>query len=97
MATKRKQHGAAIKAKVAIEALRERKTTSEIAGKYSIHPTQVTKWKQEAISRLPELFTERRSRGEWVDTKLVPSLYEQVGKLQVELEWLKKKPGHDSY
>ena len=91
MTKKRKRHGAATKAKVAIEALRERRTTSEIASKYSIHPTQVTKWKSEAVKRLPELFSTPSAEGEWVDAGLVPSLYEQVGKLQMELDWLKKK------
>ncbi len=96
MSKKRKKHGSALKARVVIEALRERKTTSEIASKFSIHPTQITKWKNEVAKRLPELFTNAgSSQGEWVDTGLVAALYEQIGKLKMELDWLKKNTERD--
>lgn len=91
MARKRRQHSVKAKARVAIEALRERRTTSEIASKYSVHPSQVSRWKQEAVKRLPEIFESGLARGEWVDENLVSSLYQQIGKLQMEVDWLKKK------
>ena len=64
MAGKRNLYSAATKAKVVLEALRERKTTSEIASKFSIHPTQISKWKQEVARRLPELFEGDGPKGE---------------------------------
>lgn len=93
MADIRKRHSAAIKAKVALEMLREKKTAAEIATRYSVHPSQVTKWKQDVIKRLPEIFESKSRQGEWVGIGLLDSLYQQIGKLQVELEWLKKKSG----
>lgn len=87
MATKKKRHSAAIKARVAIEALRERKTMAQIASQYQVAPTQVGNWKKEAIERLPEIFEKTKTTQ---DDKLVDSLYEQIGRLQMELAWLKK-------
>ncbi len=76
MSKKRKKHGSALKARVVIEALRERKTTSEIASKFSIHPTQITKWKNEVTKRLPELFTNAgSSQGE---CKVDPSVNTEI-------------------
>ena len=87
MATKKKRHSAAVKARVAIEALRERKTMAQIASQYQVAPTQVGNWKKEVIQRLPELF-ETKKKIE--NDQLVATLYEQIGRLQVELAWLKK-------
>ena len=87
MGTRRKRHSAAIKARVAIEALRERKTMAQIASQYQVAPTQVGNWKKEALKRLPELFEKTKNTQ---DDKLVDSLYEQIGRLQMELAWLKK-------
>ena len=90
MAKKRTKHSAATKARVAIEALRERKTMAQIASHYQVAPTQVGNWKKEAIKRLPELFeTNKKAQND----ELVDALYEQVGRLQVELAWLKKNGG----
>jgi len=89
MVKKRKKHNSATKAKVAIEALRERKTIAQIASQYQVSSTGVSKWKQEAITRLPELFSTQSQSGD--DSQLVDSLYEQIGRLQVELAWLKKR------
>ena len=87
MAKKRKRHSATTKARVAIEALRERKTMAQIASQYQVAPTQVGNWKKEAIKRLPEIFeTAKKAQ----DDQLVDTLYEQIGRLQVELAWLKK-------
>lgn len=91
MSKKRNQHSSSKKAKVVVEALRERKTNSEIAGSYQVHVSQVTRWKREAMSRLPELFELDSRKGQWVDVDLVPSLYQQIGQLSMELDWLKKK------
>lgn len=87
MAKKRTRHNAATKARVAVEALRERKTVAQIASHYHVAPTMVSKWKQLAIKRLPELFS--KPKADQDDTQ-VDSLYEQIGRLQMELAWLKK-------
>ena len=87
MAKTRKRHSATTKARVAIEALRERKTMAQIASQYQVAPTQVGNWKKEATKRLPEIFETTKKVQ---DDQLVDSLYEQIGRLQVELAWLKK-------
>jgi len=87
MAKKRKRHNPTTKARVAVEALRERKTVAQIASQYQVSPTAVTKWKQEALKRLPEVFAQAKATN---DDQEVTALYEQIGRLQVELAWLKK-------
>jgi transposase-like protein len=87
MASKRKRYNAATKARVAMEALRERKTVAQIGSQYQCGSTNVSKWKQVAVQRLSELFESARSPG---DDKRTESLYEQIGRLQMELSWLKK-------
>jgi len=87
MAKKRKRHSPTTKARVAVEALRERKTVAQIASLHKVSPTAVTKWKQEALKRLPEVFAQAKGNN---DDQEVTALYEQIGRLQVELAWLKK-------
>ena len=92
MVQKRKRHEAVFKAKVALEAVRERKTVSELASQFSVHPTQVNDWKRQLQVGAVELFegkhaSLRNSRDEAQETEL----YEQIGRLKMELEWLKKK------
>ena len=89
---KRRRFDSATKAKVAIEALRERGTISQIASQFLCHPSQVTKWKKEAISGLPSVFGTMTDEGDG-NEKLVTELYEQIGRLKMELDWLKKKSG----
>lgn len=87
MAKKRRKHTPTTKARVAVEALRERKTVAQIASQYQVSPAGVSKWKQEAVTRLPELFASAKPGN---DSQLIDSLYEQIGRLQIELAWLKK-------
>ena len=87
MAKKRKRHSAKTKAQVALEALRERKAMAQIASQYQVAATQVGTWKRTAAQRLPELFEKKQ---EARNDKLIESLYEQIGRLQMELSWLKK-------
>jgi putative transposase len=91
MATKkdRRRFTAAAKAKVALDALREQKTVAEIASAHECHPSQVAKWKKDALEGLPTLFSGKPS--ERSEEKLAASLYEQIGRLKMELEWFKKK------
>lgn len=89
----RRKHPSAFKAKVAREALREQKTIAELSSGYGVHPTQITKWKQQALDGLETIFSERVVRKEEDTVKLIQSLYEQIGQLTVETDWLKKKIG----
>ncbi len=95
MAGKRKQrrHSAQFKARVVREALRERLTGSQLATKFGIHAGQISQWKKEAVDQLHELFSATKKRQEKADEEQTTRLYEQIGKLQVELDWLKKKCG----
>lgn len=87
----RRNHTPAFKAKVTLEALKEEKTSAELAGQYQVHPAQIRRWKSIAANRLVELFQEKKSNGD--EERLVEELYCQIGQLKVELDWLKKKSG----
>ena len=92
MRKKRTRYSETFKSKVAIEALREQKTISEIAGQFQIHPNQVTKWKKQLLDGSPAIFEDgRKTKKE--DKPSEDMLYQQIGQLQVELDWLKKKSG----
>jgi transposase len=95
MKSGRRNHSAVFKAKVATEAIREVKSTAELASQYEVHPVQVAKWKKIALEGLAEVFSDRRAR-ETQDTEaLLARLYQRIGQLEVELAWLKKKHGLD--
>jgi transposase-like protein len=86
----RRVHTPEFKAKVTLEAFRERKTTSEIAQTYSVHPNQITKWKGHAMTNFPRIFSTEKTLAEKTQEGLVERLYQEIGRLNVELEWLKK-------
>lgn len=86
----RKYHGAAFKSKVALEAIQERETINQIATRYEIHPNLVTQWKRQLIEHLPDCFARKRKKGSKEDT-FKDELFQQIGKLKVENDWLKKK------
>lgn len=86
----RKKFSAEFKAKVAIEALKEQKTLAELAVRYDLHPTQISLWKKQFVDNSPMLFTERSSNNKELEEKEA-RLFEQIGKLQMQNEWLKKK------
>jgi transposase len=90
MSRKRAQHSAAFKAKVALAALKETRTVSELAGQFSVHPTQVHKWKRQMLQGAETLFLGPGVKQQDDEAEL-GELYEQIGRLKMELEWLKKK------
>jgi transposase-like protein len=89
----RRKFGADFKARVVLEAIKGQRTVQEIASHYGVHPNQVTTWKRQAIEQLPEVFADHRLRGNESDEVLKAALYQQIGQLQMELDWLKKKSG----
>lgn len=89
----RKRYGTEFKARVAIEAIKGQKTTNELASQYGVHPNQVVQWKKQALEELPQVFSDRRGRAAKAEEALKAALYQQIGQLKVELEWLKKKCG----
>ena len=93
MGKQRRQFNAGFKAKVALEAIKGQRTVQEIASTFSVHPNQVAQWKRQALENLAELFTDGRRRADLSDVELKSELYRQIGRLQMEIEWLKKKSG----
>jgi len=89
MAKRRQARSADFKAKVALAAVRERKTVGELAGQ---HPTQIHTWKKRLLEGAAQLFRDGRSHREAAERQSREAeLYEQIGRLQMELAWLKKK------
>lgn len=91
MLRKRTRYSADFKAKVALEALREQKTMSELAGEFSIHPNQIVEWKKQLLDRSSEIFSNGLGKINKEHEKLEDQLYQQIGRLKTELDWLKKK------
>jgi transposase len=89
----RKHHGGAFKTRVAVEAIAGHKTINEIASAYAIHPSLVTKWKAEALARLPEVLSDGRKVKADSGLQREARLYEEIGRLRMEVEYLKKKLG----
>ncbi|GCF12056.1 transposase [Dictyobacter arantiisoli] len=93
MAGPRKRYSSDLKAKIALEAIRGNKTANEIAAEYGVHPTQIAQWKKQALDGLPAVFSTRSPSQEKSEEDLTATLYQQIGQLKVELDWLKKKSG----
>ena len=91
MSNKRKQYSAQFKFKVALEAAKGLKTRSEIAAEFEVHPMQVSQWKKQLLSDGSELFGRKNRKSKSPDRPNEDQLYEQIGRLKMELEWLKKK------
>lgn len=91
MAKQRRRHSAEFKFKVALEAAKGQKTVNEIASEYGLHPNQVSTWKQELLKAGDNVFRQLNGNHERELEALQADLYEQIGRLNMELEWLKKK------
>jgi putative transposase len=91
MAKQRKTYSAELRARIALEAIKGKRTLNEIAAHYGVHPNQVMQWKKQALAELPHLFAERRTRMAQDEETLRAQLYQQIGQLGVELDWLKRK------
>ena len=93
MTTTRKQYSPQFKARVATEAIRGEKTLSQLGSQFKVHPMQIAKWRKAAIDQLPELFVDGRTRRVASSGADTDALYQEIGRLKVELDWLKKKVG----
>ena len=91
MARTRRRFSAAFKAKVALEALQSQKTMAELAGEHRVHPGQITTWKQQLAGAAEEVFDEGRGQSHQQQEELVGRLYQEIGRLKVELDYLQKK------
>jgi len=87
----RKRHDAAFKAKVALEAAKGEKPIAQLSSEFGVHANQIRQWRKQLLEELPRLFSDRRRKQEKDDEELRSELYQQIGQLKVELDWLKKK------
>lgn len=91
MGIRRKYHTAELKARVALAALKGDKTVQELASHYEVHPTQIAEWKKRALAVLAEGFSRRKHQTDAAAEAHEKDLYAEIGRLKVELDWLKKK------
>ena len=91
MGKKRRTFTSEFKARVALEALKGVQTASELAAKYKVHPTQVTEWKKQLLTAAPDAFTRKGSAGQQTEEELTAPLYEESGRLKMDIKWLEKK------
>ena len=85
----RRTHSAIFKTKVALESLKEDRTIAELASEYKVHPNQISKWKKHFQEHMTDIFT--NSYGKDDNDTVISSLYEEIGRLKVELDYLKKR------
>jgi transposase-like protein len=91
MARKRKAHSAAFKAQLALAALRGDKTVNELASQHQVHPTLIHAWKKQLLAGAEDLFSNGSKAAAQDHEALQAQLYEQIGRLKMELDWVKKK------
>jgi transposase-like protein len=91
MAGKRKNHTAAFKAQVALAALKGDKTVNELAGQFAVHPTLIHAWKKQLLAGAEAVFANGVKAAEAEAQVVQAQLFEQIGRLKMELEWVKKK------
>ena len=93
MSVQRKRRSAKFKFEVALAAANGTKTVNEIASENGLHPSQVSQWKRQLLDEGAELFRAGPDRGQRAQAMQEAELYEQIGRLKMELDWLKKKVG----
>jgi len=91
MAGVRKRHTVEFKAKVALEAIRQQKTSNQLTAEYGIHATQINAWKKQALAAIPDAFSGKQERAQETQQGQIDELHRQIGQLIAERDWLKKK------
>jgi putative transposase len=91
MARIRKKHSSAFKAQVALEAAKQAKTIAELAQQFQVHPAQISRWKKQLLDGMEGLFQDGSAARQPDPEKVQAELYEQLGRLQMELAWVEKK------
>jgi transposase-like protein len=91
MSKKRRRYSPEYKFQVALEAAKDTKTLAEIASETGVHPNQISQWKRQLLQDGAHVFDSNGARRQRESEKLEAELYEQIGRLQMEMEWLKKK------
>jgi transposase-like protein len=91
MSVKRKRHSAQFKFQVALEAIKNDQTINQLAGEHGLHPSQISQWKHQLLEEGASLFGTHGERQVQQQEALQSELYEQIGRLKMELEWVKKK------
>ena len=87
----KKRYPAAFKARVALEATKQTKNLAELSGRYQVHSVQISQWKKQLLDVIESLFRDGRRRDHDESQAIQAELYEQIGRLKMELEWVKKK------
>ena len=91
--TQRKRYGGEFKAKVVLEAIAGHRTINEIASGYGVHPTQIANWKRDVVASIPQILSGGKRSADKNSQETIDDLYQQIGRLTVEVEFLKKKLG----
>jgi transposase len=91
MGSHRKRHNTEFKAKVAIAAIRQNKTTNELTAEYGVHATQIHNWKKQALAMIPQAFSRQVSPVQQDRAAEIDELHRQLGQVIAERDWLKKK------
>jgi putative transposase len=91
MSKQRRQHSGVFKFRLAVEAIKGERTVNELASEHGVHPTQISQWKRQLLDEGAEVFSRNGSHAQREQATVQAELYEQIGRLKMELEWLKKK------
>ena len=89
----RRKHGASFKAKVALEAIKGEKTVAQLAARYEVHPGQIQAWKKALLEGAEGIFNGKQDKGQKGESALVARLYQQIGQLKVERDFLRERSG----
>ncbi len=93
MPAHRNRYSAEFKAKLALEVIKGERTLTEIASDAQVHPNLLMQWKRQILESLPQVFADKRVKDNKEQEELQAQLYQQIGQLKVELDWMKKKVG----
>ena len=91
MTKKRRRFSSDFKFRVALEAVKGQQTLSELSSEYSVHPNQISQWKQQLLENGADVFSQNGAKRHRDQEAIQTELYEQIGRLKMELEWVKKK------